>query len=359
MKKYWISSFVLLLCLASALCGAEAVEGIITAKWLNARIFPELKSSRVTKLPRGLKVAVFKRHGSWLEIAAPDTTPVFASAAYVSGNKVLRDLNLRTAPHSGAPVISRVKKGTILKAVSEPDRYGWVQVAPSADMRLYVVETYVNYDRSKVPVAKKGVMPQAAPAPEKKAEVVKKAAPAPEKKAEVVKRAAPAPEKKAEVVKKAAPAPEKKAEVVKKAAPAPEKKAEVVKKAAPAPEKKAEVVKKAAPAPATVKKELANFDLTSERKQELLNIGADITKSAPYAQTGILVAVPNPGGDCTRYALADANGNNKGFLFAEAPVKLGDFVEKSVAVKGVAYQIPKWKNPVVAVTLIVPAGESK
>ena len=317
MKKYWISSFVLLLCLASALCGAEAVEGIITAKWLNARIFPELKSSRVTKLPRGLKVAVFKRHGSWLEIAAPDTTPVFASAAYVSGNKVLRDLNLRTAPHSGAPVISRVKKGTILKAVSEPDRYGWVQVAPSADMRLYVVETYVNYDRSKVPVAKKGVMPQAAPAPEKKAEVVKKAAPAPEKKAEVVKRAAPAPEK------------------------------------------KAEVVKKAAPAPATVKKELANFDLTSERKQELLNIGADITKSAPYAQTGILVAVPNPGGDCTRYALADANGNNKGFLFAEAPVKLGDFVEKSVAVKGVAYQIPKWKNPVVAVTLIVPAGESK
>ncbi|MBR2873918.1 MAG: hypothetical protein IKB99_10520, partial [Lentisphaeria bacterium] len=257
MKKYWISSFVLLLCLASALCGAEAVEGIITAKWLNARIFPELKSSRVTKLPRGLKVAVFKRHGSWLEIAAPDTTPVFASAAYVSGNKVLRDLNLRTAPHSGAPVISRVKKGTILKAVSEPDRYGWVQVAPSADMRLYVVETYVNYDRSKVPVAKKGVMPQAAPASEKKAEVVKKAA------------------------------------------PAPEKKAEVVKKAAPAPEKKAEVVKKAAPAPATVKKELANFDLTSERKQELLNIGADITKSAPYAQTGILVAVPNPGGDCT------------------------------------------------------------
>ena len=345
MKKYWISCFVLLLSLTGALCGAEAVEGVITAKWLNARIFPELKSSRVTKLPRGLKISIFKRHGSWLEIAAPDTTPVFASAAYVSGNKVLRDLNLRTEPHSGAPVISRVKKGTLLKAVSEPDRHGWVQVAPSADMRLYVVDTYVNYDKSKVPVAKKGVMPQAAPAPapEKKAEPVKKAAPA------------PAPEKKAEPVKKAAsaPAPEKKAEPVKKAAPAPapEKKAEPVKKAtpAPAPEKKAE----------PVKKEVANFDLTSERKQELLNIGADITRPAPYAQSGILVAVPNPGGDCTRYALADAEGNNKGFLFAEAPVKLGDLVGKNVAVKGFAYQIPKWKNPVVAVARIVPAGEAK
>ena len=329
MKKYWISCFVLLLSLTGALCGAEAVEGVITAKWLNARIFPELKSSRVTKLPRGLKISIFKRHGSWLEIAAPDTTPVFASAAYVSGNKVLRDLNLRTEPHSGAPVISRVKKGTLLKAVSEPDRHGWVQVAPSADMRLYVVDTYVNYDKSKVPVAKKGVMPQAAPAPapEKKAEPVKKAAPA------------PAPEKKAEPVKKAAsaPAPEKKAEPVKKAAPAP------------APEKKAE----------PVKKEVANFDLTSERKQELLNIGADITRPAPYAQSGILVAVPNPGGDCTRYALADAEGNNKGFLFAEAPVKLGDLVGKNVAVKGFAYQIPKWKNPVVAVARIVPAGEAK
>ena len=307
MKKYWISCFVLLLSLTGALCGAEAVEGVITAKWLNARIFPELKSSRVTKLPRGLKISIFKRHGSWLEIAAPDTTPVFASAAYVSGNKVLRDLNLRTEPHSGAPVISRVKKGTLLKAVSEPDRHGWVQVAPSADMRLYVVDTYVNYDKSKVPVAKKGVMPQAAPAPEKNAEPVKKAAPAPEKKAEPVKKAVPAPEKKAE----------------------------------------------------PVKKEVANFDLTSERKQELLNIGADITKPAPYAQTGILVAVPNPGGDCTRYALADAEGNNKGFLFAEAPVKLGDLVGKNVAVKGFAYQIPKWKNPVVAVARIVPAGEAK
>ena len=218
-------------------------------------------------------------------------------------------------------------------------------------MRLYVIESYVNYDRDKVPVAKKGVMPQvapeksSAPAPEKKAAekkaAEKKAAPAPEKKA------APAPEK------KAVPAPEKKA-AEKKAVPAPEKKA-AEKKAAPAPEKKA-AEKKAAPASA--KKAGAGFELTTERKQELLNIGADITKPVPYAQTGILVAVPNPGGDCTKYALAGTNdGSNKGFLFAESAVKLGAMVEKEVAVKGFAYRVPKWKNPVVAVTQITIAGE--
>ena len=150
---------------------------------------------------------------------------------------------------------------------------------------------------------------------------------------------------------KAAPAPEKKA-ADKKAAPAPEKKA-AEKKAAPAPEKKA-AEKKAAP----VKKAEASFELTTERKQELLNIGADITKPAPYAQTGILVAVPNPGGDCTKYALAGTDdGSNKGFLFSGSSVKLGAMVEKEVAVKGFAYRVPKWKNPVVAVTQITIAGE--
>ena len=345
MKKHWIFCGVTLLCAASILCSAEGVEGVITASWLNARIFPALKSSRVTKLPRGQKVSIFQRHGGWLEIAAPDTTPVFASAAYISGNKVLRDLNLRTSPDNKGPVIARVKKGTLLKAVSEPNRYGWVQVAPSADMRLYVVENYVSYDKNKVPVARNGFMPQVTA--EKKAEaapVTGKVPVAAEKKAEVEKKAAPAPEKKAEAAKKAAPAAEKKVAPAAEKAPVAEKKAEVAKKAAPAVEKKAE----------------AKFELTVERKQELLNIGADITNPAPYAQSGILVAGPNPGGDCTKYALAgSADGSNKGFLFAAASVKLDTMLEKEVTVKGFAYRVPKWKNPVVAVTQITSAGAGK
>ena len=302
MKKQWISCGIAALFMVGCHCCAETVEGIVTASWLNARVFPELKSPRAVKLPRGQKIAIFKRHGAWLEIAAPATTPVYAAAAYLSGNKVLRDLNLRTEPASSAPVIARVKKGELLKAVSEPNRYGWVQVAPSDDMRLYVIHDYVQYDSSKVPVAGK-----TAPVP-------------------------PAP------VTKEAPAP--KAET-----PAPSPKAE-----APAP--------KAVVTPTPEKKEAPKFELTEQRKRELLNIGADIAAPVPYAQVGTLVVVPAPGGDCTRFALTDNNdGRNLGFVFAEAPIKLQTMLNKSVAIKGYAYRIAKWKNPVVAVTEITRAGE--
>ena len=294
-------------------CCCGAAEGVVTASFLNARVFPELKSPAAVKLPRGKKVEIFKRHGAWLEIAAPDITPVYGSAAYLNGNVALRDMNLRIKPHSKAAVISRIKKGTVLKAVSDPDRYGWVQIAPLADMRLYVMRDYVSFDSAKVPVAKKAT----APAPEKKA------VPAPEKKA------VPAPEK------KAVPAPEK------KAVPVPEK------KAAPAPEKKA--VPALAP---------AAFDLLPQRKRELINIGADITRKSEYKQTGRLVAVPNPSGDCTTFALVNNDtGMNQGFIFAEAPIDLKKMLDKNVAVKGFAYKVAKWRNPVVCAVEVKVIGE--
>ena len=270
-------------------CCCGAAEGVVTASFLNARVFPELKSPAAVKLPRGKKVEIFKRHGAWLEIAAPDITPVYGSAAYLNGNVALRDMNLRIKPHSKAAVISRIKKGTVLKAVSDPDRYGWVQIAPLADMRLYVMRDYVSFDSAKVPVAKKAT----APAPEKKA------------------------------------------------VPAPEK------KAAPAPEKKA------VPAPAP-----AAFDLLPQRKRELINIGADITRKSEYKQTGRLVAVPNPSGDCTTFALVNNDtGMNQGFIFAEAPIDLKKMLDKNVAVKGFAYKVAKWRNPVVCAVEVKVIGE--
>ena len=315
MKKYWTFGSIAVAVVLGGYCFAGSVEGFVTATKLNARIFPELKSPVVTKLYKGEKVKIFQRHGAWLEIAAPGSTPVFTSAAYVSGNKVLKDLNLRTKAASSGPVIGRAKKGTYLKAVSEPDRYGWVQVAPTEDMHLYVVQDYVSYDKSKVPVAKKGEMPQVVPAP------VKKEAP----------KAAPA----VAPVKKEAP----------KAAPA----VAPVKKEAP----------KAAPAVAPVKKAAEKkFVLSDEQKRELLNIGVDVKTPVPYAQQGLLVAVDKPSGDCTRYALADAkDGSNKGFLFAAPALKLETMVDKIVAVKGIAYRNAKWKNPVVGVAEITVIGE--
>ena len=208
------SAFALLVCLA-----CEGAEGIVNAAWLNARVFPELKSPVAVKLPRNKKVEVTKRHGLWLEIAAPDTTPVFASAAFLDENKVLRDINLRIRPAAGAAVIGRVRKGDTLKAVSTPDRFGWVQVAPLPEMRLYVYKDYVTYDPAKVPVAKM------TPAREEK-----KTEQAPAKTADA--KAAPAPVKPAPAPAKAAPAPAQEKTVPAKAAPASEKPAP-----APAPKK--------------------------------------------------------------------------------------------------------------------------
>ena len=356
MKKHFVVSVTALLMVCGFCCGA--VEGTVNASMLNARVFPELKSPSAVKLPRGKKIEIFKRHGMWLEIAAPDITPVYTSAAYLNGNVAIRDVNLRIRPHGKAAVIGRIRKGTQLKAVSEPDRFGWVQVAPLADMRLYVMRDYVIFEAAKVPVAQKTAAPAPVPAPEKKVAPApeKKVAPAPEKKVAPApeKKAAPAPEKKAAPApeKKAAPAPEKKAAPApeKKVAPAPEKKAAPApeKKAAPAPEKVTAPEKKAAPA----------FDLLPQRKRELINIGTDITRNTRFEKTGRLVAVLKPNGDCTTYALVGVeDGRSMGFVFAEAPIDLKKFVEKKIEVKGYAYKVSGWKNPVVCATEVKAIGE--
>ena len=292
MKKHFVVSVTALLMVCGFCCGA--VEGTVNASMLNARVFPELKSPSAVKLPRGKKIEIFKRHGMWLEIAAPDITPVYTSAAYLNGNVAIRDVNLRIRPHGKAAVIGRIRKGTQLKAVSEPDRFGWVQVAPLADMRLYVMRDYVIFEAAKVPVAQKTAAPAPVPAPEKKV------------------------------------------------APAPEK------KAAPAPEKVTAPEKKAAPA----------FDLLPQRKRELINIGTDITRNTRFEKTGRLVAVLKPNGDCTTYALVGVeDGRSMGFDFAEAPIDLKKFVEKKIEVKGYAYKVSGWKNPVVCATEVKAIGE--
>ena len=343
------SVFALLVCLA-----CEGAEGIVNAAWLNARVFPELKSPVAVKLPRNAKVEITKRHGLWLEIAAPDTTPVFASAAFLDENKVLRDINLRIRPAAGAAVIGRVRKGETLKAVSIPDRFGWVQVAPLPEMRLYVYKDYVTYDPAQVPVAKmtpakeekKG---EPAPAPAK-AEPAK-AAPAPAK-AEPAK-ASPAPAK-AEPAK-AAPAPAPAKAEPAKAAPAPAPAKAEPAKTAPAPAPAKAEPAKAAPAPAKAApaKAKKGFELTPSRKAQLKALGADLTKTEKFEKIGKLVSVSRPNGDCTAYALIDiATGKSLGFVFAELPVRLDQLVDTDVVVKGRAFRIPEWKNPVVGVEII-------
>ena len=106
--------------------------------------------------------------------------------------------------------------------------------------------------------------------------------------------------------------------------------------------------KKAAPA----------FDLLPQRKRELINIGTDITRNTRFEKTGRLVAVLKPNGDCTTYALVGVeDGRSMGFVFAEAPIDLKKFVDKKIEVKGYAYKVSGWKNPVVCATEVKAIGE--
>lgn len=340
MKRGFFALGIAVLMVSGFCCGA--VEGVINASRLNARVFPELKSPSAVKLPRGKKVEIFKRHGAWLEIAAPDITPVFASAAYLHGNKVIRDMNLRIRPDSKSAVVGRVAKGTVLKAVTEPDRYGWVQVAPLPELRLYVMRDYVTFDASKVPVAA-----FTAPASVKKAEAAP--APAPEKKVEPAP--APAPEKKVETAPVPAPAPAPVPAPGQKIEPAP-----VPLVIYPAP--KAETVSAAAPVKMAEIAPVGSFELSPARRRELINIGTDITTYTEFKSPGRLVAVPQPTVDCTSYALVTiADSTSLGFCFADAPIDLKKMVDKCVEVKGYAYKVSDWKNPVVAVTEIKVIGE--
>ena len=367
MKKNLFSAgtaFALLVCLA-----CEGAEGIVNAAWLNARVFPELKSPVAVKLPRNKKVEVTKRHGLWLEIAAPDITPVFASAAFLDENKVLRDINLRIRPAAGAAVIGRVRKGDTLKAVSTPDRFGWVQVAPLPEMRLYVDKDYVTYDPAQVPVArlapaKEEKKTEKAPAPPADAKAVPATAPAPAKAApapapeKAAPAPAPAPVKAAPAQAKPAPAPAKAAPVPAKPAPAPAKAAPVPAKPAPAQAKAAPAPAKPAPAKAAPAQAKKGFELTPARKAQLLALDADLKKPEKFEKNGRLVAVRRPAGECTAYALLDIiDGHSLGFVFAEAPVQLKKLENKEVAVKGVAYRVSGWRNPVVGIETVSVIGE--
>ena len=78
--------------LVGAVLGALALhagdEGIVTARLLNVRMKPELRSPAVMKLRSGAKVDVLAVRGEFYEIAAPATTPVYVSEVFLRDGKV-------------------------------------------------------------------------------------------------------------------------------------------------------------------------------------------------------------------------------------------------------------------------------
>ena len=276
--------FLLLFCLAGTF-GSYAVDGVVTATALNARLRPELASPVAMKLAKNAVVNVLAAKGNFYEIAVPDYAPVYVSAAYIGQDgKLFKDQQMRVKPAVGAASYGVIPAGTAVETV-KVDRYGWARIKPPKALKLYVASFYIDL---------KGKLEET-PAPEVKKEEAKAAAPE------------AAPEAKKEEAKAAAPEA--------------------------TPEVKKEEAKAAAPVPVL--------------EPELISLGIDVTKGEKVSLRGNLTALSEKTVNCVQYALtADNDGKLEIVCFVSVPAgkDLSKMQDQELTVEGTAYTVPNWKK---------------
>ena len=302
MRKIFISAAFF--CLAATL-SASGVTGKITATSLNLRIQPTLKASVAGKIKNGQEITITGRKGSWLEIIAPESVKVYISEAYISGGKVITDIAMYAGMSVKAPKLGIITKGTEVKSLNER-KWGWIRIAPPANLKVYAAATYVDYDKEAVD------------------KLVSAAA--------EVKKAEAKQEVKAEVKKTDAKA-EAKQEV----------KAEV-KKAEAKQEVKAEI--KPVAKPAAVSREIRPDD---PRVQALKAYNIDVLKAKPETVTlqGVMLRIPDSKNIATNFALGSVKGQNLGFICVEAEGMVSPFLDQQVKITGRKFQVKGWKAPII------------
>ena len=314
--------------LVGAFLGALALhagdEGIVTARLLNVRMKPELRSPAVMKLRSGAKVDVLAVRGEFYEITAPAATPVYVSEVFLRDGKVTSSVNMRMDMAQEAPSYGLLPAGTAVN-VERTTRHNWAKITPPAGLKLYVAKSYVKVNRLTVPVT-----PASAEAP----------APTTITK-ETVETPAAEPEKKAvETVKPA----EKSVEAAK-----PAEAEKPVEAAKPAEAEKPVEAAKPAEAEKPVEKSVA----PDKMDQELKAIGVDLSRGEKVTASGYLVAVPSSTTRAADFALMKSNSRgeyeNSYFVCSPDNAKLKKIAEHNVELSGTAYRVPNWKTQVLKV----------
>ena len=290
--------------LVGAFLGALALhagdEGIVTARLLNVRMKPELRSPAVMKLRSGAKVDVLAVRGEFYEITAPAATPVYVSEVFLRDGKVTSSVNMRMDMAQEAPSYGLLPAGTAVN-VERTTRHNWAKITPPAGLKLYVAKSYVKVNRLTVPVT-----PASAEAP------------------------APTTITK-ETVETPAAEPEKKA-------------VETVKPAA----KSVEAAK-----PAEAEKPVEKSVAPDKMDQELKAIGVDLSRGEKVTASGYLVAVPSSTTRAADFALMKSNSRgeyeNSYFVCSPDNAKLKKIAEHNVELSGTAYRVPNWKTQVLKV----------
>ena len=121
-----------------------AVDGVVNATALNARLRPELASPVAMKLSKDAVVTVLAAKGNFYEIAVPENAPVYVSAAYIGQDgKIFKDQQLRVKPAVAAASYGVIPAGTAVETVNV-DRYGWAKIKAPKNLKLYVASFYVD-----------------------------------------------------------------------------------------------------------------------------------------------------------------------------------------------------------------------
>ena len=129
---------------------ANKSNATVSASRLNVRMKPTIKSPKAGTLLKGERIQVIGKEGAWVEIAAPQTLKLYVSEVYLINGKLVNATNLRAGRSASAPSFGVLPAGTVLKAVGASDRYGWIQVEPPQDIKVYAYSDYITLDNTAV-----------------------------------------------------------------------------------------------------------------------------------------------------------------------------------------------------------------
>lgn len=188
MKKSLIFVFTALCVQIFASAAADLPVGKVDVEdFLNVRLGPGIKHPVTGRLKAGQQVQITRICGSWLEIKAPETLPVYISEARVGADgKLTGELNMRCRMDVNAPTYGLLPAGTIVKRLDERAN-GWVRIVPPEQLKVYVAAILIRFDRNAFNdsgIPKNAAQPLPAPAPAQETKAVEETPAAP---------AAPAP----------------------------------------------------------------------------------------------------------------------------------------------------------------------
>lgn len=311
---------------------ADKNNAVVSASRLNVRMKPTIKSPKAGTLVKGERVQVTGKNGAWIELAAPQSLKLYVSEVYLINGKLTNDTNLRAGRSASAPSFGVLPAGTALKAVGTSDKYGWIQVTPPENIRVYAYGDYITID-STIAIEEKAAAKTGTAAPAANT-VVPAAAPATTDTDAEIKKAPAVPvqeEKtpvKPETAEKKSDAPEV------PALPAPVKED----KAIPAEVAKAEktAVKEVKTAASEINKKLA---------ADLAALGA-ASSGEKITVSGKLYRIPASSSPVSDYAVFK-DSKNQGYVCGKDAKFFEDNVGKELSLSGKSYKIKGWKSVIV------------